>query len=302
MGFLKPLAILCLHALIMCVVYKLELLSSFITKIEPYYLKEWDAYWYGSIAEHGYLYDEAKPSNSGFFPLFPYTWRLLWKLTKASVQGVCLFNGMLFLAGMLVLRKAFNFSWMYFLVFISIPSNMFMYVPYTEAIFFFFSTLLLVGLRTNNAYLVAAGLFFASLTKATALFFLPAILCMEILNFESLWQCVKRTAAYAFFPLLGLFSVILFQYKATGVWFAYYRTQAHFWKRTFHVPEFPLTTWGGPRVLWLDGRRFFRFARLLPAGGLFDQEVQGGAQGTTGTGNYFQPGLPGDGRFFGALF
>lgn len=255
--FLMPVLVLCFHVVMMFVVYRLEFLISYITEVDPYYLRDWDAFWYASIAEHGYLYDEAKASNSGFFPLFPYEWKLLWKLTDAGVAGVCLFNFAMFFSGMIVLRKAFDFSWMYVLVFISIPSNIFMYVPYTEATFFFFSALVLAGLKGGNNYLVVTGLFFAALTKPTALFFIPALICMEILTAENRSIFFKRVALFCSVPLLSTLCVVIIQYVQTGVWFAYFKTQSRFWHRSFQLPEFPLTTWGAPKVLWLDGVALF---------------------------------------------
>lgn len=253
----KPFLIPGFHVLVLFTVYKLLVLSSFITPIEIYLLKQWDAYWYASIAEHGYLFNASKPSNSGFFPLFSYEWKTLWKLTGAGIGGVCIFNTLLFFAGMLILKKAFNFSWAYFLVFLSLPSNLFMYVPYSEASFFFFSALILAGLKTDKTSLVLTGLFFSSLTKPTAAFFIPAILAIEWMTFTNFKEFTKRVLGFSLLPILSVLIVVIFQYIHTGVWFAYFKAQSAFWHRTFQLPELPLTTWGGPRILWLDGLAMF---------------------------------------------
>ena len=260
----KNLLIPCFHLAVLHIVYELLVLGSLIPRFEIFFLKQWDAYWYSSIAEHGYQYSTLRPSNSGFFPLFAYEWKALWKLTDAGVEGVCLFNVLIFFAGMLMLKESFKFSWTYFLLFVSIPSNMFMYVPYTEATFFFFSAALLVGLKNDKPYMIIIGLFFASLAKPTALFFIPAIIIMETVSFETTKKFVKNCLGYSLVPLFAVLIVLLMQYKATGVWFAYFKTQANFWSRTLQLPELPLTTWDGPRLIWLDG--FAVFFGLLAIG------------------------------------
>lgn len=70
-------------------------------------------------------------------------------------------------------------------------------------------------------------------------------------------------AAYLSATAAGVLAVILFQYKVTGVWFAYFKTQSHFLNRTLQWPELPFTTWDGLRLLWLDG--FALFTGLLAA-------------------------------------
>ena len=271
----KTLLALCFHLLVLYSIYQLFVFSGFTIKTDIYFFRQWDAYWYASIAEHGYQYTTLKPSNSGFFPLFAYEWKVLWKLFDAGIPGVCLFNTLLFFAGMLLLKKAFEFSWTYFLLFISIPSNMFMYVPYTEATFFFLTAVILAGFKKNNQYMIFFGLVFASLTRPTAAFFIPAIVIMEVLAFHNFKSFAKRILFYSSAPLIGILIVILMQYKATGVWFAYFKSQSLFWKHTLQLPEFPLTTWGGARILWLDA--FALFFGLLAAGlliGLFIKKLR----------------------------
>lgn len=250
----KVILVPCFHLAIIYSVYELLVLGSFITRMDLFHFKQWDAYWYASIAEQGYQFSETKASNCAFFPLFPYVWKILWKIMNAGVDGVCLFNTLTFLAGMLILKKAFGFSWSYFLVFVSIPSNIFMYVPYSEATFFFFSSLILAGLKTNKKSMVFTGLFLASLTRPSATFFIPAILAMEIMSFVSIKSFIKNILTYSSIPVLAILIVFIFQYYATGVWLAFFKDG---WTREMKLPEFPLTTWGGFKNLWLDALALF---------------------------------------------
>ncbi|PBQ32520.1 hypothetical protein CNR22_12295 [Sphingobacteriaceae bacterium] len=248
--FLMP----CLHLLILFLVYKLFLLSGFITVIDPFYLKKWDAGLYATIAEHGYKFEANKAGNTAFFPLFPYTWKVLWKIFGAGVEGLCIYNFIAFSLGMLILKKTLDFSWWYFLFFISIPSNIFMYVPYSEATFFFFSALVLAGLKSSNKPMVVVGLFFASMTRPSGAFFIPAIFAMELLLFEDIKSFLKNVLIYSGVIVLAVIVVFAFQYYATGVWLVFFKDG---WSRQLSLPEFPLTSWGGLKHLWLDGTALF---------------------------------------------
>ncbi len=254
----RPVLVPLFHLGVLFLVYKLLLFLTLIHSISDMgHYKRWDSYWYSSIAEVGYEYSDTKASNSGFFPMFPYIWKFLWKITGSGISGMCYLNIAIFFSGMLILKKAFKFSYAYFLLFVSIPSNMFMYIPYTEAAFFLFSSIMLAGLKTKNQVMILSGLFLASLTRPTAVFFIPAIICMEYFSFENWKKFSKNVLVYSSIPILGVLVVVLFQYKATGVWFAYFKAQSLFWKRTMQWPELPFTTWDGPRILWLDGFALF---------------------------------------------
>jgi len=251
---LTPILVPALHIVILFTAYELLVLSGFITRIDPFLLKQWDACWYADIAEHGYRFSALQQSNTAFFPLFPYIWKLLWKLTGTGITGICIYNLSMFTAGMLILKKAFNFSWAYFLLFASVPSNMFIYVPYSEATFFFFSSLILAGLKTQRTQLLVTGLFFASLARPSAAFFIPAIILMELLHFGNRRDFVKRLLCYCAAPVTAILLIFLFQYRSTGVWLAFFKDGR---SRVAHLPEFPLTTWEGLKNLWLDGLALF---------------------------------------------
>jgi hypothetical protein len=241
-------------------VYKLLALSGLISVLQPmelFFLKQWDAWFYASIAQEGYRYSWTEASNSGFFPLFPYLWKLAWKVADAGVPGICMLNAAIFFAGMLVLKRTYRFSWPYFFLFVSVPANMFMLVPYSEACFFLSSAVMLYGMKTDRPALALAGLFFASLSRPTATFFIPAVICAELFHFSDLRTFLKRTLSYTLVCVLAVLIVVTIQYMATGVWFAYFRAQGKFWNHTPALPEFPFTTWGGPRTMWLDAMALF---------------------------------------------
>jgi hypothetical protein len=122
-----------------------------------------------------------------------------------------------------------------------------MYVPYSEALFFVFSILILLGLRRNNIYLVVAGLLLCSVTRSAANIFLPAIFMMEFIGEKK--NPVRNIVLFSIAALLGVFIVSWIQYAQTGAWFGFLQTQRH-WGHALRLPGLPFSTWG--KVLFLD--------------------------------------------------
>jgi hypothetical protein len=216
--------------------------------------KSWDAYWYERISKNGYEYNANGESSCGFFPLFPYLWKMISPLGMA---GVTILNFSFYIIGLLLLKRMLNFSNSFLALCLSIPSIMFMYVPYSEALFFLSTSVFMYGLFKNDPKLIYGGLLAASLTRPTALFFIPAIIFMELMHQKDKRIVIVNILKYSSVSVLGVLIVVLFQYFKTGVWFAYFRAQSSSWARQFSIPQIPFTTWGREKLLWLDGIALF---------------------------------------------
>lgn len=217
-------------------------------------LIKWDANWYESIRNKNYEFFWYMASNTAFFPLFSYGWKLL----GLGNVGVSIFNLFLFLLSLNLLYRTFSISIYHLLIYISFPSILFFGVPMSEAFFFFFCTLFLIGLKKNNLILILTGLLLASLTRATAMFFVPCIIAMELSASGKLFDkfSIKNILLFSAVALVGLMIVVLIQYAYTGVWFAFAKQQIRFWKHPFDLPTFPLVSHGGENTIWLDGGAF----------------------------------------------
>ncbi len=214
----------------------------------------WDAMWYNSIKTKGYEYYWYMASNSAFFPLFPY----IWKLLHSSPYGICLINFLVFVVGISFLYKTFSISLSKILLYISLPTGLFFMLPYSESFFFFFSSLYLVGLYKKDQKLIFIGLLLSSLTRATAMFFLPSIIVMEVMNSSGFLDrnALKNILLYSFASILGLLLVVLFQYALTLEWFPFAKQQFRFWRHHFGIPTFPLVSHGGENIIWIDSFAF----------------------------------------------
>lgn len=217
-------------------------------------LVNWDAGIYLGIKENGYsLNNETLAGNTGFYPLFPY----LWSFLNVSPIGISLINLAIFLLSLQWITKTYSISAKTLLLFLSIPSISFFVLPYAESIFFLFSALLLIGWKKNNNLLIIIACIFAGITRPSILYFIPAVCFVFAYNWIS-GNLEKSKISSLLIILLSTFIGILLSffiyYKTTGDPFAFFRMREN--GNSFSWPVFPLTTWRGTKLLWLDGLSF----------------------------------------------
>lgn len=219
-------------------------------------LHNWDVGWYDSIAKDGYMNWEGEPSNTGFFILFPF----LWKLLHLNIWGVVVMNAVFFSVGFALFNSIFQLEKKVQLLWLTIPSMYFVWIPYTEALFVLLIAASLVGIVKNNRWLIWVSLFLLALTRPTTTILLPAFLITELLvnGYKQWLQSIKVYIINYALPLcLGLVAFIYYQYHVTGVWFAYFIQQKEGWGHKFAIPTFPLSTTGSNKLFWLNGIAFF---------------------------------------------
>ena len=203
----------------------------------------WDAQHYYFISQHGY-----EGFHLAFFPLLP----ILWKLTGQGVYPVVFINAIIFLISFALLSVFIRVKkTLELLLLASVPCLMFMFVPYTEALFFAFGTLLLVGLRKNIPVLICAGMLLCGLTRPSATVFIPAILLTVSISNDGWKKKIQKGVLYSLFALAGLGITLLIQHSYTGHWFDFFEAQKG-WGNQLRIPKFPLTTWAGGKIVRLD--------------------------------------------------
>jgi hypothetical protein len=221
-------------------------------------LMRWDANFYRSIRDQGYIYLAEKNCNSGFFPLFPY----LWKLSHLGTIGIVLLNVALFVAGTVLLCKRIEASPQILLVFLSLPFMFFMFTPLSESLFFFLAVLLLIGISKNSTGLIFTAVFLAALTRPSAAFFVPAGIITflftstppELSKTRNWLQLCFRFVVPVF---LGFTIVCLVQYFQTGHFLGYFETQTTAWGRSLGMPQFPIGRTSTPLVVLLSRVNFW---------------------------------------------
>lgn len=213
-------------------------------------LLQWDANWYNSIVQNGYIYLDGSQSNAGFFPGFP----AVWKFLGFGGLGISIFNLLLFLSSFLLLIKAMKVSNLQALFILSLPSIFFFYVPYSEALFYALSALAIVSWRSKKWWLVGISFFVLALIRPVVFFLFPAV--FVLLLFQRSKRGLRRIAGLLVILMAGTFFGFYHIGKVTGDFFAYSNAQIQNWDHSFSIPGLPLTTWRGYRILWLDGLAF----------------------------------------------
>jgi len=231
------------------------LLTSFIICLSHFFFKgllnisnflNWDAGHYNLIKVNGY-----EGLRIAFFPLFP----LMWKLLHADTIEIVLINSVVFIVSFFVLIKDLKLSIIEILIYISIPSFIFFFLPYTESIFFLSSLILLLGLKYNRIQFVCIGLLLATLSRPAFTIFIPALLISELLV-ENNKKIFSRLGLYFFVTLIGILIVGIIQYRDTGEWFKFFSIQKE-WGNKLQFPRLPLTSWEDGVIVRLDGVAFF---------------------------------------------
>jgi hypothetical protein len=207
---------------------------------------KWDAGWYESIKNNGYIYNHNAQNNTGFYPFFPY----LWRLTNLSAFGISIFNFFVFCTSFFILDHTFKFNRMERLLMLSIPSVLFFFVPYSESLFFLFSVFIISGVKNNNFWLTSFGFFLCCLIRPTYIIFIPILSILFLITNKN--ENKKKYLYWIIFCLLSFGIVTVFQWIKTGIWFAHSTSQIKHWNHSFHFTHFPITSWGGPKILWLD--------------------------------------------------
>ena len=101
----------------------------------------WDAAHYFTIKNEGY-----QGFLVAFFPLFP----LVWKLTHLNVFGIVILNALLYFSSVYFLVSKMKLTSLELVLYLSVPSAVFYYLPYSESLFFLSSTLLILGVKNEK--------------------------------------------------------------------------------------------------------------------------------------------------------
>ena len=163
----------------------------------------------------------------------------------AGSDRYSILNGTLVLGATYGLARQLRLWWPAVWLFVALPTSVFFYVPYTEALFYAAAALVVLGLARQRPALVVAGMLLGGLVRPSALYFLPAAVALglvETTHCPAEWRrWLGRTAVYMAAAAAGIGLVMLEQWRSTGVWQAYVKTQMH-WGHAFKLPTLPLTS------------------------------------------------------------
>lgn len=247
MNKLEIIKIFAVHSILLILVYTgLYTLGYYDLLPDSINIIQWDAGGYEDLKDNGYIFLWDDYSNSGFYPLFSY----LWRFTFLGNVGISLLNYLIFLSGIAILIKMIQPSKPMIWLALSMPTLIFMYVPYSEALFFTSCCLLLYGLQYDKFYYLLAGVVLASFTRPTSIFFIPIFIALMVLSGDK--QVIKKYLLMIASVIVCYFIVVLWQWYDTGVWFAHYKAQTMIWNRVFNIPKVPFIISLMRKHMWLD--------------------------------------------------
>ncbi len=253
---MKNYGIILIHVIIVFLIYLLLYFTGIINGFpDRSNLIIFDAGWYKTIVDKGYVFVKNSQTNLAFFPFFPY----LWKYSRLSAVGISILNSLLTLIGFLLINRYYSLKSWEKLIFLSIPSLFFCFIPYSEATFYLFSSILLIGLYKDSKTLIITGLLLSTLTRSSSILFFPAIIFTELVNCnikeDKPADTIRNIAIYCGVMLFTILIVAIIQWAQTGIWFYFIKAQKY-WGNKISLPAFPLTSTNTHRQLWFDATAF----------------------------------------------
>lgn len=207
----------------------------------------WDAHHYFVIAVNGY-----DKTSTAFFPLFP----IIWKLSGLSSMGISVFNFFVFIFSFSFLATNFNFNKKEILLLSFIPSFIFMYLPYTESLFFASGVILLISLKEKKHLLVCLAIFLCCIVRPVSFVFIPACLITTFFSSKSFKNFLITSSCYCLSCICGLLFSFSCHYYYTDDFFNFFHSQES-WGNHLQMPTFHLTSWAGTKIVMLDASALF---------------------------------------------
>lgn len=218
-------------------------------------LRMWDAGWYYDIVTKGYHLGYGNQNNTAFYPLLPW----IWKLTHLDAWGMSILNIIFFSCALSIFCSLYTITDSDKFIWISLPAFIFIFVPYTEALFMLSGMLMILGVKKKNKALTWISILLLSETRPVSMILFPAFLITEVLSHrrgEILYSLKSFLINYAIPLIIGFVFLVWYQYHETGELFSFFK-QEESWGHKFGWPVFPLDCQLGPKTLWINSIALF---------------------------------------------
>lgn len=197
-----------------------------------------DAVHYLNIRDNGY----ESSYESAFFPLFPF----FWKALGLSAFGISVINGVLYTCTVSVVGRILQLKWHQFFTILALPSAVFFFIPYSEAVYYICGLILFIGLWSNNLPVQLLGLALSCFARPTLPVILGAYVLFQLTSgrrTEAIYGIVVATlGTFAAFTVHWLYTDNLFSY------FSAFKT----WDYNFKFPLLPFRSHGGNAIKQYD--------------------------------------------------
>ncbi len=197
-----------------------------------------DAVHYRNIRDNGY----ASSYESAFFPLFPF----VWQISGLSAIGISIFNGLLYTSSVSVVGKFLQLSWHQFFTILALPSAVFFFIPYSEAVYYTCGLIFILGVLNNSLPLQLLGLALSCFARPTLPVISGAFILFQFMSGS------RKVAVYGIAAaILGTFAAFAVHWTYTDNLFSYF-SAFKTWDYNFKFPLLPFRSHGGNAIKQYD--------------------------------------------------
>ncbi len=220
-------------------------------------LLRFDALSYFDLANNGYTPTLPAHIYQDHSFLFPWIWRI-FSVKAFTMSSI---NLVIYAIGFSLLTSGYKLQTEEKLVWLSLPSMLFMVVPYSEASYFLWDSLCLFALANNNKVLTYVSLVLLPLAGVQAIYLLPGLVIMEVVKNDrqdTLKSILKSLLHYGLPLIIGMLVFASLRASQSGNCFLNFNFIGDSSAIKWGLPKFPFTnSTGSERIAWLSGIALF---------------------------------------------
>ncbi|GIV43407.1 MAG: hypothetical protein KatS3mg035_0530 [Bacteroidia bacterium] len=207
------------------------------------YFLQFDAVHYYKIVHLGYNH-----KRSAFFPLFPW----IWKILGGKLAPGLIINNFIFSVSFAIINQVFYWNIMQKILFLSIPSSIFYFLPYSESIFALGSACLIYSITSKKDYGIVLSFLLISFSRPAFSILLPSLAIYLFFEKFSIIRKIKIFGGSFALSATALWLVNEYQYSQTKIPWGFYSSQQTFWDNHWRLPHFPLSSYGDIHIFRVD--------------------------------------------------
>ncbi|MEK7102773.1 MAG: mannosyltransferase family protein [Patescibacteria group bacterium] len=210
--------------------------------------QRFDSYWYLSIANHGYFYQDKVQSSIVFFPLYPALISIVSPLTHGdpALAGVALSILFTLLSCILLYRLAIlefdtNTAWRSLVLLLMFPTAFFLISIYTESLFLFLSLLAFYLARKQKWWLAGCVGIFLTTTRFAGLAIILPLFWEYLRQHHYHWKALiaPKILSFTLIPI-GLVLFMLYLQGSFGDPYLFLKGQES-WQRNHELSQAGIT-------------------------------------------------------------
>ena len=208
-------------------------------------------------------------ANKGYSPTLPahiyqdrsFLFPWIWRIFSVNTFVISILNLVIYAIGFSLLASLYKLSTDEKLIWLSLPSMLYMVVPYSEATNFLLVALCLFAIAKNYRVLTYVSLILLPVAGMQTIYLLPGLVIMEVVNNskqEASKSSIKALVNYGLPLIIGMLIFASLRSLQSGNWFLNFNFLGDSSVINWGLPKFPFTnSTGGDRTAWLSALALF---------------------------------------------